>query len=99
MIVASGGSSLFNEVLQRNAFKAGKKLNFEGPLTALVWITSIVSIVLTFVVSYLLIRRSRADTLWWKALDHHQLRHARRRRLARDRQGLHSTHSAHVKRS
>ena len=30
-------------------------MNFEAPLTYLVWITSIVSIVITFVASYLLI--------------------------------------------
>jgi K(+)-stimulated pyrophosphate-energized sodium pump len=66
MVVASGGSYLVNEVLQRNAFKPGKKLNFEGPLTALVWITSIVSIAVTFIVSYLLIPELEGGDLWWK---------------------------------
>ena len=42
-------------------------MNFEAPLTSLVWLTSIVSVVLTYVVSYLLIPRSRATaSLWWK---------------------------------
>ncbi len=66
MVVASAGSYLFNEVLQRNAFKPGKKIDFEAPLTALVWITSIVSIALTFVVSYLMIPDLDDGTMWWK---------------------------------
>ena len=42
-------------------------MNFEAPLTSLVWITSIVSVVVTFVVSYLLIPTSAATrTMWWK---------------------------------
>ena len=45
-------------------------MNFETPLTQLVWLTSIVSVAMTYVVSYLLIPQARAggdnDTLWWK---------------------------------
>jgi K(+)-stimulated pyrophosphate-energized sodium pump len=42
-------------------------MNFEAPLTSLVWLTSIVSVVLTFLVSYLLIPNLGGDpTLWWK---------------------------------
>ena len=41
-------------------------MNFEAPLTYLVWLTSIVSVVLTFVVSYLLIPDLGDGTLWWK---------------------------------
>jgi K(+)-stimulated pyrophosphate-energized sodium pump len=66
MIVASGGSYLFNEVLQRKAFDGPGKLDFEAPLTALVWITSVVSIVITFGVSYLLIPELGDGTYWWK---------------------------------
>src|SRR5688572_28565060 len=66
MVVASGGSYLFNEAIQRGAFKKGEKPNFEGPLTALVWITSVVSIALTFVVSYVLIPQLGDGTMWWK---------------------------------
>jgi K(+)-stimulated pyrophosphate-energized sodium pump len=66
MVIASVGSYLVNEALQRNAFAPGKKTDFEAPLTALVWLTSIVSIILTFVVSYLLIPELADGTLWWK---------------------------------
>jgi K(+)-stimulated pyrophosphate-energized sodium pump len=42
-------------------------MNFEAPLTSLVWLTSIVSVVLTYIVSYLLVPDLRGDTtLWWK---------------------------------
>ena len=41
-------------------------MNFEAPLTMLVWITSIVSVVMTYVVSYLLIPGLGDGSLWWK---------------------------------
>ena len=42
-------------------------MNFEAPLTSLVWLTSLVSIALTYVVSYLMIPALGGDTtLWWK---------------------------------
>lgn len=41
--------------------------DFEAPLTSLVWITSIVSIIVTYIVSYLLIGDLNAGSgLWWK---------------------------------
>ena len=42
------------------------KMNFEAPLTSLVWLTSIVSVVITYVVSYLLVPDLGDGTLWWK---------------------------------
>jgi len=66
MLISSVGSYLVNEVLQRNAFKPGERPDFEAPLTTLVWITSIVSIILTFVVSYLMIPELDDGTMWWK---------------------------------
>ena len=41
-------------------------MDFEAPLTSLVWITSIVSIILTYIVSYLMIPTLGDGTLWWK---------------------------------
>jgi K(+)-stimulated pyrophosphate-energized sodium pump len=41
-------------------------MNFEAPLTTLVWLTSIVSVVLTYVVSRALISDLGDGTLWWK---------------------------------
>jgi K(+)-stimulated pyrophosphate-energized sodium pump len=42
-------------------------MHFEAPLTQLVWLTSIVSVGLTYVVSYLMIPEIGGNTdLWWK---------------------------------
>ena len=67
MIVASVGSYLINEVVQRGRFANADRMNFEAPLTFLVWLTSLVSVAITFVVSYLLIPNLGGDSsMWWK---------------------------------
>ena len=67
MILASGASYLANEFFQKGSFGKDGKTNFETPLTTLVWLTSIVSIALTFLVSYVLIPNLGGDpSLWWK---------------------------------
>ena len=67
MIVASGISYLFNEAIVKGRYADADKMNFESPLTQLVWVTSLVSVAMTYVVSYLLIPRLGGDdTLWWK---------------------------------
>ena len=73
------------------------KMNFEAPLTSLVWLTSIVSVVLTYVVSYLLIPDLGDGVAVVEAVDHHHLRHAGRRDHPRTRQGLHLDRVGHVK--
>jgi K(+)-stimulated pyrophosphate-energized sodium pump len=66
MIIASGLSYLINEQVQRSRYSNADKMNFEQPLTVLVWLTSIVSIVLTFIVSYLLIGDLGGGSLWYQ---------------------------------
>lgn len=67
MIVASAISYFVNEAIQKAKYRDVTKMNFEAPLTSLVWITSIVSVLLTFVVSSALIPQLGGnDTLWWK---------------------------------
>jgi K(+)-stimulated pyrophosphate-energized sodium pump len=67
MIIASGASYMVNEAFTKARFKDAAEMNFEHPLTALVWVTSIVSVILTYVVSYLLIPDIGGNpTLWWK---------------------------------
>ena len=66
MIVASGLSYFINEAVAKARYGNVDKMNFEAPLTSLVWLTSIVSVVLTYVVSYLLIPDLGDGTLWWK---------------------------------
>src|SRR5947208_7273637 len=41
-------------------------MNFEAPLTSLVWLTSLVSVALTYLVSYLLLPQLGDGSLWWK---------------------------------
>jgi K(+)-stimulated pyrophosphate-energized sodium pump len=67
MVIASALSYFINEAITKARFGTAKKMNFEQPLTQLVWVTSIVSMVSTYVVSYLLIPDLGHDkTLWWK---------------------------------
>jgi K(+)-stimulated pyrophosphate-energized sodium pump len=66
MIAASGLSYLANEAWARARYQAATRMNFESPLTSLVWLTSFVSMVLTYLVSWLLIRDLGDGTMWWK---------------------------------
>jgi K(+)-stimulated pyrophosphate-energized sodium pump len=67
MIIASGASYLINEAIQTGRYGNASKMDYEKPLTELVWLTSIVSVVITYVMSYLLIPNLGGDsTLWWK---------------------------------
>jgi len=66
MILASGGSYLLNEAVAKARYGNAAKMNFEAPLTSLVWLTSFVSVAATYVVSYVLIRELGDSTLWWK---------------------------------
>ena len=66
MIVASGVSYLLNEAIAKSRYANADRMNFEAPLTFLVWLTSIVSVVLTYVASYVLIRGLGDGSLWWK---------------------------------
>jgi K(+)-stimulated pyrophosphate-energized sodium pump len=66
MIVASGLSYLLNESIQAGRLANAARMDFEAPLTALVWLTSVVSVVITYVVSYLLIGNLGDGSMWWK---------------------------------
>ena len=67
MVIASAGSYFINEAITKATYANADKMNFEKPLTNLVIITSVVSIILTFVVSYLMIPTLAGNTtLWWK---------------------------------
>jgi K(+)-stimulated pyrophosphate-energized sodium pump len=66
MIVASGVSYLLNEVVARARYGAATRMNFEAPLTSLVWITSIISVLMTYFASWELIPELGDGTLWWK---------------------------------
>ncbi len=66
MVVASGLSYLINNVVVRGKYSEATVMNFETPLTSLVWLTSIVSVALTYLISFLLIRELGDGTMWWK---------------------------------
>ena len=69
MLVSSSGAYFLNSMIARAKYGNADKMNFETPLTSLVWITSIVSIVLTYIVTYLIIPvlgDSTDTTIWWK---------------------------------
>jgi K(+)-stimulated pyrophosphate-energized sodium pump len=66
-IIASGASYLLNEAVSKAKYASATAMNFEAPLTTLVWLTSLVSVALTYVVSYVLIPTLGEDpSLWWK---------------------------------
>jgi K(+)-stimulated pyrophosphate-energized sodium pump len=66
MVIASGVSYLVNGAVSRARFAHADKMNFEAPLTSLVWLTSVVSVLLTYLTSYLLIPQLGDGSLWWK---------------------------------
>ena len=67
MVVSSGISYYINEAIAKARYSMLPKFNYEAPLTFLVWLTSIVSIVATYIVSYFVIPDLGGDTtLWWK---------------------------------
>ena len=55
MILTSLASYFVNHAISESLFSGKQEFNFEHPLTNLVWITSCVSIVVTFIASYLLL--------------------------------------------
>ncbi len=65
MLIASGLSYYINDFIARIRFSHVDKMNFEDPLTSLVWITSVFSIFLIFLLSYIILA-PHYPTLWWK---------------------------------
>jgi K(+)-stimulated pyrophosphate-energized sodium pump len=67
MVISSGIGYFVNGAFAKGKYGNADKMNFEAPLTTLVWLTSILSIVLTYVISSMMIPMLAGDsTLWWK---------------------------------
>ncbi|MGA2051597.1 MAG: sodium-translocating pyrophosphatase, partial [Terracidiphilus sp.] len=66
MLLSSAGAYFLNTAIASAKYKDSDEMDFETPLTSLVWITSIVSIILTYIVSYLMLPTLGDGTLWWK---------------------------------
>src|SRR5271157_4988534 len=66
MLISSSAAYFLNGAIAKARYAHSDDMDFEAPLTSLVWITSIVSIALTYVVSYLMIPTMGDGSLWWK---------------------------------
>src|SRR5436190_15978318 len=67
MVISSGIGYFINGAIAKARFGNADKFNFETPLTTLVWLTSILSIVLTYIISSMMIPQLNGDgTMWWK---------------------------------
>jgi len=67
MLVASAAAYFINGLIARARYANVDEMNYEAPLTSLVWITSLVSIAFTFVVSSVIIPTLGGDSSqWWK---------------------------------
>jgi K(+)-stimulated pyrophosphate-energized sodium pump len=67
MLVAAAGAYFLNDAIAKAKYANATKMNFESPLTSLVWITSLLSILFTFIVSYFIIPDIGGDpSQWWK---------------------------------
>ncbi len=66
MLVASAVSYFLNSAIAKTRYGNAAEMNFESPLTSLVWITSFVSIALTYLISYFIIPTLGDGSQWWK---------------------------------
>jgi K(+)-stimulated pyrophosphate-energized sodium pump len=67
MVISSGIGYFVNGIIAKARFGEAAKFNFETPLTTLVWMTSLLSIALTYIVSYFMIPvLGGDDSMWWK---------------------------------
>ncbi len=66
MVITSAVSYFVNDMIMKAKYGQATKFNFEHPLTSLVWITSLISVAVTYVTSWLLISHLGDGTLWWK---------------------------------
>jgi K(+)-stimulated pyrophosphate-energized sodium pump len=66
MLLSSSGAYFLNSAIAHAKYAHADDMDFEAPLTSLVWITSIVSIILTFIVTRMMIPDLGDGTLWWK---------------------------------
>jgi len=67
MLVSSAAAYFLNSAVARSRFANADVMNFETPLTSLIWVTSVVSIILTYIVSAVIVPEIGGDTSqWWK---------------------------------
>ncbi|HET6142113.1 MAG TPA: sodium-translocating pyrophosphatase [Candidatus Acidoferrales bacterium] len=67
MLISSAAAYFINSAIAKSRFGNVDKMNFETPLTTLVWLTSFLSIAMTYAISAVIIPELNGDpTQWWK---------------------------------
>src|SRR6202522_100863 len=67
MLVASAAAYFINDFIAKARYGNSDDMNFETPLTTLVWLTSIISIAMTYFISFYIVPTLQGDTTqWWK---------------------------------
>ena len=66
MVVTSVAAYMVNQTIAHAKYSQADKMDFELPLAMFVRLTSLISIAITYAVSYLLIRDMGDGTMWWK---------------------------------
>ncbi|WP_434063473.1 sodium-translocating pyrophosphatase [Pengzhenrongella frigida] len=66
MVIASVLSYFINDAWARVRYATAERINFEAPLSSLVWITSVVCIATTYAMTYVVLGDTLSDGLWWK---------------------------------
>jgi K(+)-stimulated pyrophosphate-energized sodium pump len=67
MVLASGFSYLISNAISRAKYETASRFNFETPLTQLVWMTSLISVALTYALSYVIVPVLGGNSeLWWQ---------------------------------
>ncbi|WP_421733939.1 sodium-translocating pyrophosphatase [Cellulomonas sp.] len=65
MIIASALSYLVNDAWVRHQYRDAKRMNFETPLSSLVWVTSGICVAATYLTTYLVLGQGPTASLWW----------------------------------
>jgi K(+)-stimulated pyrophosphate-energized sodium pump len=66
MVVTSVLAYGLNESFAKAKYENAESMDFERPLTSLVWLTSLISVAMTYLSSWLLIPDLGDGTMWWK---------------------------------
>ena len=67
MVIAAALSYLANDAWAKAHYAKAERMNFETPLSSLVWVTSAVCVAATYLISYVVIGETLAENgMWWK---------------------------------
>jgi K(+)-stimulated pyrophosphate-energized sodium pump len=66
MVITSVVSYFINQIIAKARYGNAEKMNFEAPLTSLVWLTSLLSVGVTYAASFFLVKDLGDGSLWWK---------------------------------